>query len=141
MTDAMLIEQFEQCSLPLDQWTHRAHIKVAYLYLRQFPFEEALLKIRNGLQAFIRAKEVPVNGTMGYNETTTHAFMRLIGSTIAAYNIQFPTPNTDAFCDTHPQLMCKHVLRIFYSPERRMHPEAKSRFIEPDLTPLPNCSN
>jgi hypothetical protein len=37
----------------------------------------------------------------------------------------------------HPQLMTKHALRLFYSPQRRMHPDAKGRFIEPDLTPLP----
>ena len=138
MTDATLLEQFEQCSLPLEQWTHRSYIKVAYLYLSQLSFEEALLKMRAGLQAYIRAKEVPVNETMGYNETTTHAFMKLIETTIATYSKQFPTPNADTFCDTHPQLMCKHVLRFFYSPERRMHPESKNRFIEPDLTPLPS---
>lgn len=28
-------------------------------------------------------------------------------------------------------------LPLFYSPARRRHPQAKTRFIEPDLTPLP----
>jgi len=43
----------------------------------------------------------------------------------------------DEFCDRHPQLLNKHVLRFFYSPNRRLHPEAKFRFVEPDLAPLP----
>ena len=29
------------------------------------------------------------------------------------------------------------LLRFFYSPERRSHPDAKTVFIEPDLAPLP----
>ena len=41
------------------------------------------------------------------------------------------------FCDTHPHLMQTSVLRLFYSPARRMDPKAKEGFVEPDLTPLP----
>ena len=80
----------------------------------------------------------PSDGPLeGYNETTTHAFMRLIDATRRAYGRLYPTPDADTFCDTHPQLMSKHILRLFYSPQRRGHPAAKQRFIEPDLAPLP----
>ena len=75
--------------------------------------------------------------TRGYNETTTHAMMHLIAATMAAYGEAMPTPDADSFCDTHPHLLSKHILRLFYSPARRMHPDAKSRFIEPDLATLP----
>jgi hypothetical protein len=33
--------------------------------------------------------------------------------------------------------MTRHVLRLFYSPQRRMDPRAKTEFVEPDLVPLP----
>ena len=33
--------------------------------------------------------------------------------------------------------MTRHALRLFYSPQRRMDPRAKSHFVEPDLAPLP----
>ena len=33
--------------------------------------------------------------------------------------------------------MTRHALRLFYSPERRTDPRAKSQFVEPDLAPLP----
>lgn len=137
MTDAELLEQFEQCALPFDQWTHKAHVKVAFLYLQQYSFEEAVSKMRFGIQAYNETNHVPDSATMGYNETTTCALMKLIGATIAAYSDFLPTDNADAFCDAHPQLMSKHILRFFYSPERRLHPEVKSRFVEPDLTQLP----
>ena len=35
MTDGEFLSCFENCSLPFDQWNHRAHVKVAFLYLRE----------------------------------------------------------------------------------------------------------
>ena len=137
MNDTELLKQFEDLSLPFSQWTHRAHVKVAYLYLRAHPFEEALVLIRKGIKAYNAANQVSEGPTSGYNETTTHAFLQLIAATMAAYGESMPTPTADSFCDTHPQLMTRNVLRFFYSPQRRMHPLAKTQFIEPDLTPLP----
>jgi hypothetical protein len=137
MTDEQFLDHFERRTLPFDQWTHRAHVKVAFLYLREHPFDAALVKMRRGIQAYNAANNVPESPTSGYNETTTVAFMRLIAATMAAYSGEFPTPTADAFCDTHPQLMTRSVLRLFYSPRRRMHPDAKAKFLEPDLTELP----
>jgi hypothetical protein len=135
--DELFLRDFEAQALSREQWTHRAHVKVAYLYLRTSPFDEALEKVRAGIQALNAANGVEDTPVGGYNETTTVAFLRLVAATMRAYGEALPTPTSDAFCDTHPQLMQKQVLRLYYSPERRMHPEARHRFIEPDLAPLP----
>jgi hypothetical protein len=137
MADAELLTQFELRTLPFGQWTHRAHVRVAFLYLRAHGFDEALRRMRAGIRAYNAAHNVPDSATSGYNETTTHAFLHLIAATIAAYGDVFPTDSSDAFCDAHPQLMTRHALRLFYSPQQRMHPLAKTQFIGPDLAPLP----
>ena len=137
MDDREFLAQFESLTLPFAQWTHRAHVKVAFLYLREHEFDAALGKLRRGIRAYNAANGVPESPTSGYNETTTCAFLRLIDATMRAYGDVIATPNGDAFCDAHPQLQHCHVLRLFYSPQRRMHPDAKGRFIEPDLAPLP----
>src|SRR5207248_5661053 len=125
MDDAELLRQFESLELPFAQWTHRAHVKVAYLYLCAHPFEEALRRMRKGVKAYNAANQVPESPTSGYNETTTQAFLHLIAAVRAAYADTFAVATADEFCDVHPQLMTKHALRLFYSPTRRMHPEAK----------------
>jgi hypothetical protein len=135
--DRKFLGQFEACSLPFEQWTHRAHVKVAYLYLLQHPFDEALNCIRTGIQRYNAANKVPESPTSGYNETTTRAFVHLVAAVMRAYGKVFPTGTADSFCDTHPQLLTRHVLRLFYSPDHRMHPLAKTQFVEPDLAPLP----
>ena len=137
MSDDEFLRQFEDCSLPFDLWTHRAHLKVAFLYAREHPFGVALEKMRSGIKSYNAAHQVPETDTRGYNETTTCAMMQLVAATIAAYGNVFPTPTVDDFCDTHPQLLNKHVLRLFYSPQRRMHLDAKTRYVEPDLRTLP----
>jgi hypothetical protein len=138
MDDAELQSKFEDLSLPFDQWTHRAHLRIAYCYLRQHPFAVALERIRAGIKAYNAANKVPESPTSGYNETTTVAFVRLVDATMRAYGDVMPTADSQAFCEMHPQLSHKHILRLFYSPQRRMHPQAKTRFIEPDLTALPD---
>ncbi|HEV3418616.1 MAG TPA: hypothetical protein VG056_17470 [Pirellulales bacterium] len=137
MDDLELVRCFEDCTLPFEQWTHRCHVKVAYCYLLQFPFELALDRMRAGIKRYNAANQVPEGPTSGYNETTTQAFLRLVAVTIQAYSDAFPTPDADSFCEAHPQLMTRHVLRLFYSQACRMNPLAKTRFIEPDLAPLP----
>ena len=140
MTDDEHTHAFESVVLPFEQWTHRAHMKVAFTYLRRHPFDIALEKMRTGVKKYNARHDVPEGLTSGYKETTTHAFMHLVLATLNAYGETFTTPTADAFCDTHPQLMTRHSLRLFYSPERRMHPLAKTQFIEPDLSPLPRIS-
>jgi hypothetical protein len=137
MDDAELLRHFETLTLPFERWTHRAHVRVAFSYLRAHAFDDALAHMRAGVKAYNAANHVPESPTSGYNETTTHAFLHLIAATMQSYGDVFPTETANAFCDAHPQLMTRHVLRLFYSPQQRMHPLAKTQFIEPDLAPLP----
>lgn len=137
MNDDALLRQFEDRTLPFSQWTHRSHLKVAYLYLRKYPFDEALTRLRRGIKAYNALNNVPESATSGYNETTTRALLHLIAATMQHYDATHPTTTADSFCDMHPQLGSKHVLRFFYTPQRRMEPHAKHAFVEPDLAPLP----
>lgn len=140
MDDTELKRQFEDLSLPFEQWTHRAHIRIAYCYLCEYAFPEALDRLRSAIQAYNMAHNVPEGPTRGYNETTTVAFLRLIDSTMRAYGHLMPTRDSNAFCETHPHLLQKEILRLFYSPQRRLHPDAKATFVEPDLAMLPDLS-
>ena len=137
MNDQELYERFCDCTLPPEEWTHRGHVKVAYLHLCKFPFDEALVVLRDRIKLYNASRNVPEGPLQGYNETTTHAFLHIIKATINAYGEKLPTHDADSFCDTHTHLLNKHLLRVFYSPEKRLHPDAKSKFIEPDLTSLP----
>jgi DinB superfamily len=115
----------------------RAHVRIAFCYLKQHTFADAAERVRSAIKAYNAHNNVPEGPTRGYNETTTIAFLHLVDATMRAYGDVMPTPDSESFCDTHPQLLHKHVLRLFYSPEQRMHPSAKTSFVEPDLTEFP----
>ena len=135
--DDTFLAKFEAQEFPHDKWHHREHIKMAYLYLRRHPYEAALAKIRTGIQALNASQKVPETPTRGYHETMTQAWLRLVHLALCEYG---PAENADAFYEQHPELSQHKVLRLFYSLERLMSPQAKVEFVEPDLAPLPKSS-
>ncbi len=132
--DELFLKQFEERTLPFAQWTHRAHLKVAYLYLTRMDFDAAAEKVCNGIRAYNAANNVPESPTSGYHQTTTMAWLHIMAATIAEYG---PMATADEFLESQPQLTQKKILRLFYSRERFMSPEAKTTFVAPDLAPLP----
>jgi hypothetical protein len=132
--DDAFLAQFETKQLPFSDWHHRAHLKVAYLYLTRFDFDTACRKTRDGIRAYNAVNNVPNTPTSGYHETMTVAWLHVMAAMIAEYG---QASSADEFLDSQPQLGQKKILRLFYSKARFMSAEAKERFMEPDLAPLP----
>jgi hypothetical protein len=133
VTDDEFLNTFEACRWPMERWHHREHIKLAYLYLRRYPLDEAAARVSAGIRAHNAAHNVPEGLTSGYHETMTRAWLRLVHVTMCEYG---PEESADAFYERHPELSQKKTLRLFYSRERFMSAEAKAGFVEPDLAPL-----
>lgn len=134
MTDHELLAAFEKCSLSDEQWNHRAHVRIAYMYVSQGDLFAALDRMRAGIKAFNKVSGTAEAIDQGYHETMTQAFMVLI---FHANSMTGPHVSSDDFCACHPELLSKSILRQFYSRERIMTWTAKSEFVEPDLKPLP----
>jgi hypothetical protein len=132
--DDKFLEQFESKTLPLEEWHHKQHIKVAYLYLRKFPFDKAMERMREGVKAFNAAKGTPEVLDRGYHETMTQAWLRLVYFTLCEYGA---AESAEAFYERSPQLTEKKILRFFYTKELFMSWQAKKEFVEPDIVPLP----
>jgi hypothetical protein len=141
MHDHELLHRFETQAISRAEWTHRLHVRLAYLYLSQHSFEEALARIRTGIQKLNAANQVPeapqafaASTQTGYNETTTVAWAQLIHTTLVE---QGPAATSDEFVDRHPHLLSRTLLRLFYSRAIWQEQDCKSRFVPPDLAPLP----
>lgn len=132
--DDALIAGFEAATIPNELWTHREHLRVAYLHLVRWPYSGALARMRDGIRALNAANAVPEGLERGYHETVTVAWMRLIA---AALRDDGPAADSRAFFEAHPELTDKFALRRFYSRDRILTAEAKASFVAPDLAPLP----
>lgn len=135
-SDADFVREFEARRWPLEQWHHRDHVRLAYLYLRQGTFEQAADRLRAGLKAYIAAHGIVDTPTQGYHETLTLAWLRLVEMILAEYG---PEESGEAFCDAHPELSQTKTLRLFYSKDLLTSPRAKFTFLAPDLAPLPTA--
>ena len=129
MNDEEFLTAFEACTL--EEFHHRDHVKVGFLYLRRYPLAEAIVKVRAGLQALALAWNAPVDDLeKGYHETMTQAWVRLVDVKLKDGGT---AENADAFCDQQSELRQKTCLESFYSRERLFTWTAKREYVEPDL--------
>lgn len=130
MDEQEFLEMFEQKRFPFNQWRHRPHVTVAYLYLRKLSLEEAIDTMRDRIQAHNAA-----NGLMGaYHETLTQVWARIIYAIMATHG---PSDSAKNFFDRHTYLLNKMLPLMFYTHQRIMSKQARDAFLEPDLMPLP----
>jgi hypothetical protein len=132
MTDAEFLAAFESCTLTAAEWTHAAHVRMAWLYLAsEIDFEAALAKVRLGIQRF---NERVLAKPEGYHETITHALLRLID----VGRPDEPRDETfDSFCRRNSDLMSSGALAMHFSKALLDTPPARQTFVPPDRLPLP----
>lgn len=130
--DSLFLDAFESCTLPRSEWTHRAHLRMAYLYLRDTPDPQLLLAaVRQRIRNFNEANR---NRT-GYHETITAAFLRIVADRMR----RKACPTFSEFEAFHPDLFAPGgaVLLRYYARETLFSPEARATFVPPDREPLP----
>ncbi len=137
MTDDVLLRRFEAGELSKEEWHHREHVRLAYLYLLRFPYADALDRMSAGLKALNAVQQVPETLERGYHETLTQGWMRLMHCALCEHG---PAESSEAFLDQHTHLLARRALLFFYSRARLMSAEAKARWMEPDLAPLPKSN-
>jgi hypothetical protein len=134
MATPVNFDNFEQGLIPLDEFNHHAHVSVAYELLSRFPIDMAIERMRTAIHAYNAHHNVEQTQTSGYHESLTIAWMRIIHCVMA---MQGPAAGADAFLEQNPFLLCRTLLRLYYSRERIMSWDARTGWVEPDLAPLP----
>jgi len=134
MNDETLLRRFEAGEISPEEWHHREHIRLAYLYLVRWPMAEALRRMRVGLHLVNAAQKVPDTLERGYHETLTQGWMQLVQVELLKDG---PAVDSEAFLEAHCHLQARRALYFFYTRARLRSAEAKAQFIEPDLAPLP----
>ena len=129
MTDDEFLAAFEGCTFTRAQWTHEAHVRMAWLYLNRWPVATALERVRAGIQR-LNAK---IGSPDGYHETITVACVRVIASRLAPGEgyVEFRKRNPDLLDRTLSPLLTHYTRQLLHSPE------ARRAFVAPNLVPLP----
>lgn len=134
LSDDELWHGFGAATLPAQVWTHRAHLRVAWMFLQRYPLDEAHVLMRVGiirLNAFHGLVETP---SRGYHETLTRVWLSLV----AALGKTTDAPGSGAFVDACMDALGKDAVLRHYTRDLVMGVRARARFVEPDLAPLPD---
>jgi hypothetical protein len=128
--DRNFIERFERCTLPESEWTHLAHIRVAWVCLQLSDPADSIARIRRGILAYNTAV---LGRPEMYHETVTVAFSMLVANRMRDGEswAEFATRVDDLLDKNSP------ILLRYYSGDRLFSPEARERFVAPDLEALP----
>jgi hypothetical protein len=131
LDDDTLWRGFQDRTLRQDQWTHAAHLRVAWLHLARHELDEAHLLMRVGIIRLNAAHGLVETATRGYHETLTRVWLVLV----RALSRRTPCSDSASFLAT-PGLERDAPLR-YYTRERLFSAAARAMFVAPDIAELP----
>ena len=124
------------CTLPRAEWTHAAHFAAALWLMRYRPDLDANREMPRMIRAYNESAGKVNDDSGGYHETITQASLRAVKGVLEAN-----PPDMPLFQIVNA-LMASGLgnpnwLLEYWSRERLMSVEARRRWLEPDLKPLP----
>ena len=130
-SDRRFIVAFEACQLQANEFRHREHLRVAYIYLTLHPFDLALQKMERGLQRLLAHLGAP---SSQYHRTLTEAWLRAVQHFMKKSG---PTSDFEHFLATSGCLLSKEIMATHYTAEVLASEAARTAFVKPDLCPIP----
>jgi hypothetical protein len=124
LTDHEFLQALESCTLPESQFGHVAHVRAAYLYLRQADFVGALDRVRRAIRNYATHHGKPGR----YHETITVAYVALIQQHICERG---PGDGWESFTRDNSELLDPNLLGQFYSREQIESETARKIFLLP----------
>ncbi|HEX6133157.1 MAG TPA: hypothetical protein VFZ24_04200 [Longimicrobiales bacterium] len=110
---------------------HRAHVRLAYIYLVGNDADAAASVMRDTLLRFLKHNDVD---SSRYHETITRAWILAVRHFM---EITPPCASADEFIDRNPILLDRNIMLSHYSAELLFSPDARAAWVAPDLDQIP----
>lgn len=133
MDDETLWEAFARHALSATEWTHEAHVRVAYLHVTRYALDEAHLRMRAGIIRMNERHGLTESVERGYFETLTRVWLVLVLDASRRARVR----DSVALLSACPELFDRKLPLKHYSSEVLRTARARAIFVEPDLLPLP----
>ena len=131
LNDDGLWTAFHERTLAAADWTHAAHLRMAWMHLARYPRDEAHLLMRVGIIRLNAVHGLVETAQRGYHETITRVWLRLV----AAARGRDACADSRAFIAAHG--LERELPLRYYSRERLFSLEARTIYVAPDLAELP----
>ena len=129
--DQDFLLQFEAFRVPPVEFDHRAHVRLAYIYLCDHSADQASELMKQSLLGFLDHLGV---GESKFHETLTRSWILAVD-----HFMQKTAPCIAAaeFIDRNSALLDTKIMLSHYSAELLFSDHARAQFIEPDLEGIP----
>lgn len=127
---------FEACEIEADAFDHRAHVRLAYIYLCEEMNEgsenlSAYDQMKHALLTYLNHLGI---GPAKYHETITRAWLQAVRHFMSTDPV---CDSADAFIQAHPKLLDTRIMLSHYSEDALFSDTARAQFVEPDIEPIP----
>ena len=130
LTDSQFTNLFESCELDPALFTHEAHLRLAWIYIRKYGVEKAIGEIQSGLRNYVES----VGAKDKYHATLTVAAMKIV----YRYMQQSETGNFRDFISRYPRLKnnFRDLIDRHYGVDIFSSEKARLEYVGPDLLPF-----
>lgn len=129
--DQAFVEAFEANRVPVSEFNHRGHLRLAYVYNAQMDAPAATAAMRCALLAYIAANGVP---PAKFHETMTAAWSAAVRYIMGQVG---PVADFDAFVAADARLLDAQVMFTHYRRDTLLSDAARTGLVPPDLEPIP----
>lgn len=128
MNDQEFLLQFGNCTFPPELFDHKAHLRLAWLQIKQYGIEQALENCCEYISGFASFH----GDHQKFNKTITNA------SVYAVQHFMEDEHTFEEFIEKNPQLLSdlKALINSHYSYDIFVVENARKLFIEPDVQPF-----
>lgn len=127
LNDDEFVRAFESCELAGESFHHADHVRLTWIYVRQFGEVDATERMLTGILRFA----MHLGKANKFHYTQTCAWVRLIA---AAQRRSPELTGFGEFVTMHPWLLDANALGRFYSKVLLESPTARASWVEPDLS-------
>ena len=134
-----LIKAFKERTLPKAEWTHEAHLIVGFYYCHHYPFGVAKRLMGEGIFWLNVAHGTPNTEMSGYHETLTVFWLKVVA--VFLENCGRGKELTELANELVLFYKDAKLPFKFYSREVLFSPEAREKYVPPDLQRFPANEN
>lgn len=135
--------EFLSRTLPKQEWTHEAHLRVGLWHLLHYSPSESMARLRHSIKKYNVSCRIKNTDSQGYHETITRFYVLLIEQFLET-NIQLVNEriNVDLLANRLIESYGDRSLIFkYYSRDRLLSKTARHEWVEPDLKSLNSNSN
>lgn len=123
--DAVFVQAIENLTLPKEHFNHRGHLRLAFLYLSQHDFTDAMNRVRSTIRAYATS----LGAADKYHETITALFMSLISARMTGADQDW-----QSFIERHPELSDQKIITRYLPKSVLDDPRARTEIVFPTIS-------